>query len=60
MIRRVRRTCAALLLDENGQTMLDYCVIIVFSVIVTIIFFRLVRGIVHRTTGQMSVSLDTD
>jgi flagellar biosynthesis protein FliR len=60
MIRRVRGACEALLLDETGQTMLEYIVIIVFSIIVTIIFFRLVKGIVHRTTGQMSVSLDTD
>ena len=50
----------ALLLDESGQTMLDYVVIIIFSIIVTIIFFRLVHRIVHSTADRASTSFDTD
>ena len=49
-----------LLFDEGGQTMLEYIVIIVFSIIVTIVFFRLIKHIVHRTTDAVSASCDTD
>jgi Flp pilus assembly pilin Flp len=49
-----------LLRDESGQTMLEYIVIIVFSIIVTIIFFRTVKHIVARTVNQVSASCETD
>ncbi len=50
----------ALLLDEGGQTMLEYIVVIVFALIVTIVFFRGVKRIVHRTVNAISVSCATD
>jgi hypothetical protein len=50
----------ALLQDENGQTMLEYIIIIIFSIIVTIVFFRLIHRIVHSTTDRVSASFDTD
>jgi Flp pilus assembly pilin Flp len=49
-----------LLFDESGQTMLEYIVIIVFSIIVMIMFFRGVQRIVRRTVNAVSVSCDTD
>jgi len=60
MTRKAIGAGKALLRDENGQTMLEYIVIVVFSIIVTIIFFRLVKHIVHRTTDAVSASFDTD
>jgi Flp pilus assembly pilin Flp len=60
MTRTAIEAGKALLLDENGQAMLDYIVIIVFSTIVTITFFRMVKHIVHRTAHGVSASLDTD
>jgi Flp pilus assembly pilin Flp len=60
MKRSVIGTGKALLQDENGQAMLEYIIIIVFSLIVTIIFFRSVKRIVHRTADAVSASLDTD
>jgi Flp pilus assembly pilin Flp len=60
MTRKAIGVGKALLLDENGQAMLDYIVIIVFSTIVTITFVRLVKYIVHRTTDAVSASLDSD
>ena len=60
MTHKAIGTGKPLLLDENGQTMLEYIVIIVFSIIVTIVFFRLVKHIVHRTVDAVSVSFDTD
>jgi len=60
MTRTAIEAGKALLLDENGQAMLDYIVIIVFSTIVTITFFRMVKHIVHRTADGVSDSLDTD
>jgi Flp pilus assembly pilin Flp len=50
----------ALLFDEDGQTMLEYIVIIVFSIIVMIMFFRGVQRIVRRTVNAVSVSCATD
>jgi len=50
----------ALLFDEGGQTMLEYIVIIVFSLIVTIVFFRGVKRIVNRAVDAVSASCDTD
>jgi hypothetical protein len=60
MIRKAIGACKALLLDERGQTMLEYVIIIIFSIIVTIIFFRLVHRIVHSTADRTSASFDTD
>ena len=60
MIRKAIGACEAILLDENGQTMLEYIIIIIFSIIVTIIFFRLIHRIVHSTTDRVSASFDTD
>ena len=50
----------ALLFDEGGQTMLEYIVIIVFSIIVMIMFFRGVQRIVRRTVNAVSASTATD
>jgi hypothetical protein len=60
MTRKAIEAGRTLLLDEHGQTMLEYIVTIVFSTIVTITFFRLVKHIVHRTTDAVSASFDTD
>ena len=60
MIRIVLGAGRALLFDENGQTMLEYIIIIVFSIIVTIMFFRGVQRIVRRTVNAVSASCDTD
>jgi Flp pilus assembly pilin Flp len=59
MTHKVLRACEAILLDESGQTMLEYIVVLVFALIVTIIFFRLIKGIVHRTVNAVSASCDT-
>ena len=60
MKRNVLGAGRALLRDEGGQTMLEYIVIIVFSIIVTIVFFRGVQRIVHRTVNAVSASCATD
>jgi len=60
MIRIVLGAGKALLFDESGQTMLEYIIIIVFSIIVTIVFFKGVQRIVRRTVNAISVSCDTD
>jgi Flp pilus assembly pilin Flp len=49
-----------LLKDENGQTMLEYIVIVVFVVIAAIIAFRLVKNIVRRNIDRVSASFQTD
>jgi Flp pilus assembly pilin Flp len=46
-----------MLLDESGQTMLEYIVIVVFVVIAAIIGFRLVQGIVQRGIAKASASI---
>ena len=51
------RTIKAILLDESGQTMLEYIVIVVFVVIAAIVGFRLVKGIVSRGTEKASASI---
>jgi hypothetical protein len=60
MKRIVLGAAKALLFDESGQTMLEYIIIIVFSIIVTIVFFKGVQRIVRRTVDAISVSCDTD
>ena len=57
MIHRTIRACKAILLDESGQTMLEYIVIVVFVVIAAIIGFRIVQGIVSRGTAKASASI---
>lgn len=47
----------ALLLDEDGQTMLEYCVIVVFVVIVMFIAFRMVGPLLHRGMQRASTSI---
>jgi Flp pilus assembly pilin Flp len=49
-----------LLFDEGGQTMLEYIIIMVFSLIVTIVFFKGVQRIVRRTVNAVSASCATD
>jgi Flp pilus assembly pilin Flp len=58
MIRKALGAGKALLLDESGQTMLEYIVIVVFVVIAAIIGFRLVKGIVHRSVAKASASIE--
>ncbi|MCX6844651.1 MAG: hypothetical protein NTX53_20500 [candidate division WOR-3 bacterium] len=58
MIRKALGAGKALLLDESGQTMLEYIVIVVFVVIAAIIGFRLVKGIVQRSVKKASVSIE--
>lgn len=55
--QRCRKICRALLRDDNGQTMLEYIVIVVFVVIAAIIGFRLVSGIVQRGIARASASI---
>ena len=57
MKRNMIRACKAILLDESGQTMLEYIVIVVFVVIAAIVGFRLVKGIVSRGTAKASASI---
>jgi Flp pilus assembly pilin Flp len=57
MKRKTIRACKAILLDESGQTMLEYIVIVVFVVIAAIIGFRIVSGIVHRGIAKASASI---
>jgi Flp pilus assembly pilin Flp len=57
MASRTIRACKAILLDESGQTMLEYIVIVVFVVIAAIVGFRLVKGIVSRGTAKASASI---
>lgn len=60
MVRRAFGIGRGLLRDESGQTMLEYIIIIVFSIIVTIVFFRLIKGIVETTTHRVSTSFETE
>jgi len=58
MIRKALGAGRALLLDESGQTMLEYIVIVVFVVIAAIVVFRLVKGIVQRSVKKASASIE--
>lgn len=60
MTRKAIGVGEALLLDESGQTMLEYVVIIIFVITCTIIFFRLMKRIVHSNVMRASASFDTD
>jgi Flp pilus assembly pilin Flp len=57
MKRKGLAACKAILLDESGQTMLEYIVIVVFVVIAAIIGFKVVKGIVSRGTEKASASI---
>jgi Flp pilus assembly pilin Flp len=57
MTRKAIRAGKAILLDESGQTMLEYIVIVVFVVIAAIVGFRLISPIVSRGTAKASASI---
>lgn len=58
MIRTVSEVPGALLREEDGQTMLEYVVIVVFVVIVMFFAWRLVKGIVSRSIKKASFSIE--
>jgi Flp pilus assembly pilin Flp len=58
MIRRLIGAGKALLMDENGQTMLEYIVIVVFVVIAAIVAFRLISGAVKKNVSKINASFD--
>jgi Flp pilus assembly pilin Flp len=58
MTRRAIRAARALLIDESGQTMLEYIVIVVFVVIVMFIAFRMVGPMIHRNITRASASIE--
>ena len=58
MTRKALGAAKALLLDESGQTMLEYIVIVVFVVIAAIVGFRIVQGTVHRSIVKASTSVE--
>ena len=58
MLCRAYGTGKALLLDESGQTMLEYIVIVLFIVIAAIIAFKLVKGTVNRSIQKTSASVE--
>jgi Flp pilus assembly pilin Flp len=57
MKRKTMQVFKAILRDENGQTMLEYIVIVVFVVIAAIIGFKVIKGIVTRGTAKASASI---
>jgi len=57
MMRGVNESGRALLRDENGQTMLEYVVIIIFVVVAAIIAFRIFAGIIIRGSRRASASI---
>ncbi len=58
MARKLSGVVKSLFCDENGQTMLEYVVIVVFVVIVMFWAFRLVKGIVGRSVRKASFSIE--
>ncbi len=58
MTRKAIGTCKDLYRDENGQTMLEYVVIVIFVCIVMFFAFRLVKGIVARSVKKASWSIE--
>jgi len=58
MTRKVSGIAKSLLRNEDGQTMLEYVVIVVFVVIVMFFAFRLVKGIVARSVQKASYSIE--
>ena len=58
MTRKVSGVVKSLLCDENGQTMLEYIVIVVFVCIVMFIAFRMVGPLVHRSVQRGSTSIE--
>ena len=58
MTRNVVRAGKALLLDEGGQTMLEYVTIVIFVVIVMFIAFRMLGPMIHRNVTRASRSIE--
>jgi len=58
MLRRLDGVGRALLLDESGQTMLEYTVIAVFVVIVMFVAFRIANRVMHRSVQRASTSIE--
>lgn len=48
----------ALLLDESGQTMLEYVAVAVFVVIAAIVAFKLITGIATTSLDKASASIE--
>ncbi|MBN2464751.1 hypothetical protein JXD38_03890 [candidate division WOR-3 bacterium] len=58
MTRKVSGIAKSLLRNEDGQTMLEYVVIVIFVCIVMFFAFRLVKGIVSRSVQKASHSIE--
>jgi Flp pilus assembly pilin Flp len=58
MLRKLGNLGKSLLLEENGQTMLEYVVIVVFVLLVTVVAFRLVSPTVRRAIQRASTSIE--
>ena len=57
MLRKTSQACRTLLVDEGGQTMLEYIVIVIFVVVAAMIAFRIISGIVTRGARRVSISM---
>lgn len=58
MLRRAHAVGKSLFLDESGQTMLEYIVIVVFVVIAAMVAFRVISDIVRRKVGDIESSFN--
>jgi len=58
MLRGLNRAGKALLLDESGQTMLEYTVIVVFVVIVMFFALKIGNGLLRRSVVRASTSIE--
>ena len=58
MLRKALRTGKSLLLDESGQTMLEYTVIVVFVIVGSIVSFKRIRHIVVSSMQRASASIE--
>ena len=56
-MKEAGRACRRILIDEDGQTMLEYIVIVVFVVIASIVAFKIISGIVTRGARRVSASV---
>jgi Flp pilus assembly pilin Flp len=56
MLKKLSQAGRRILRDENGQTMLEYIVIVVFVVIAAIVAFEIISGIVTRGSRRVSAS----
>jgi Flp pilus assembly pilin Flp len=57
MTRKALKVGRTILIDESGQTMLEYIVIVVFVAIAAIIGFRMVKSVVSRGMTRASASI---